>query len=172
MPTDYSKIRVIIADRDDHLRNLIREMLRNFGFIRERIRTCKEGSEALLLLTIERADLVITGMRMTPMDGLTLIRRLRDPRVSPAPGIPIILCSAVLDKKLLHEVWSAGANGLLTKPVSASAIKIHIDAIIDRPEPIVQRDDYIGPDRRRAPDRIRPDDRRVRENASDDLWEL
>lgn len=168
MPTDYSKTRVVIADREDNIRLLIRDMLRGFGFSRERIRTCKEGKEALLLLTIERADLIITGMRMKPMDGLTLIRQLRDPRTSPAPGIPIILCSAILDRKLLNEVWCAGANGLLIKPVSALATKMHIDAIFDRPEPIVESDGYVGPDRRRMPRMPEADVR----PADDNTWEI
>ena len=146
---------------------IIRSVLYDLGFSLDRIRLCQNGDEALDLLKIARSDILITCLRMTPMDGLTLIRTLRDPKSTPAPEIPIIFCSAVLDMKLLDDVRQAGANEIIRKPIDAARIKSHIDAIIERPRPTIRLADYIGPDRRRLPEIRLPNDRRVQS-----YWDL
>jgi two-component system chemotaxis response regulator CheY len=161
MPNGYRDIRALIADREENMRMIIRSVLYDLGFSLDHIRLCQNGEEALDLLKIARSDILITCLRMTPMDGLTLIRTLRDPKSTPAPEIPIIFCSAVLDMKLLNDVRQAGANEIIRKPINAARIKSRIDAIIERPRPIIRLADYIGPDRRRLPDLRVPNDRRV-----------
>jgi two-component system chemotaxis response regulator CheY len=161
MPNGYRDIRALIADREENMRMIIRGVLYDLGFSLDHIRLCQNGEEALDLLKIARSDILITCLRMTPMDGLTLIRTLRDPKLTPAPEIPIIFCSAVLDMKLLNDVRQAGANEIIRKPINAARIKSRIDAIIERPRPIIRLADYIGPDRRRLPDLRVPNDRRV-----------
>jgi CheY-like chemotaxis protein len=168
MAVKYAEVRALVADREEHMRKLIRDMLRALGFGREHIRVCRDGEEALSLLAAEKAQLLITGLRMTPIDGLTLTRELRDPAVSPAPGIPIILCSAVLDRKLLDEVWRAGANAIVSKPVSAAALERHVSAVLERPQPVVVLKDYVGPDRRHEVRPVAGNERRSRP----DFWEL
>lgn len=152
----------MIADRDPHLRMLVRTVLRDLGFSFENIRLCHDGEEALELLSVAKSDILITCLRMTPMDGLTLIRRLRDPKTSPARDISIVFCSAVLDMKLLDEVRLAGANEVIVKPINASAIRTRIDAIVANPRPMIRLKDYVGPDRRRLPDGPVPNDRRTK----------
>ena len=149
------------------MRKIIRDVLYDLGFNLDHIRLCENGDEALELLMIAQSDILITCQRMTPTDGLTLIRKLRDPKTTPAPEIPIIFCSAVLDQRLLEEVRQAGANEILLKPINAARIKSRIDAIIQKPRPIVRIENYIGPDRRRLPDVRLPNDRRVR-----NYWDL
>lgn len=144
------------------MRKIIRDVLYDLGFNLDHIRLCDNGNDALELLRIARSDLLITGQRMSPMDGLTLIRTLRHPKTTPAPEIPIIFCSAVLDMQLLDEVRQAGANEILLKPINAARIKSRIDAILDNPRPVVRIESYVGPDRRRLPDVRLPNDRRVR----------
>jgi two-component system, chemotaxis family, chemotaxis protein CheY len=155
-------MRVLIADREENMRMIIRNVLYDLGFSLDHIRLCENGKDALELLTIGRSDILITCLRMTPIDGLSLIRKLRDPKSTPAPEIPIIFCSAVLDMQLLDDVRQAGANEILLKPVNAARIKSRIDTIIEKPRPTVRLANYIGPDRRRLPDIRRPNDRRVR----------
>jgi CheY-like chemotaxis protein len=162
MPASYESLRILIADRDPHLRMLIRSILRDLGFSFEHIRLCRDGEEALELLSIAKSDILITCLRMTPMDGLTLIRRLRDPKTTPARDISIVFCSAVLDKKLLDEVRLAGANEVIVKPINAAAVKSRIDAIVDNPRPTIRLKDYVGPDRRRLPHDPKPNDRRTK----------
>lgn len=162
MPALYEKLRVLIAERDAHLRLVIRGLLRDIGFSFENIRLCRDGEEALELLSVAKSDILITCLRMTPMDGLTLIRRLRDPKATPAADISIIFCSAVLDMKLLDEVRLAGANEIIVKPINAAAVKTRIDSIVENPRPMIRLQDYVGPDRRRLPDEPGQNDRRTK----------
>ena len=115
------------------------------------IRHCGDGNEALRLLRHRVSDFLIAGGRMAPMDGLTLIRKLRDPNVTPAPGIPIIYCSRDVDAQTLKQVRGAGVNEVVLKPITADAIRTKVVAVLERPRPVITLTSYIGPDRRRLP---------------------
>lgn len=116
------------------------------GIRLDRIRECSDGAEALELLSIQRSGLLITAWRMQPMDGLTLLRRLRDPGITPAPGIPVIFSASVMDTELLDEVFAAGADAVLTQPMTAAKVQSRVTALVENPRPIIRTDTYVGPD--------------------------
>jgi CheY-like chemotaxis protein len=149
MAIDYQKIQPLIADGDRQLRNIIRDLLIGLGIPRSNIRDCATGADAIELLTIRRSDFLVAELRMSPMDGLTLLRRLRNPDVTPAPGIPVILYSDTLDEDMLTELRGAGVNEVLVKPINGVAIRSRVAAVLERPRALVNRPDYIGPERRR-----------------------
>lgn len=160
MTTDLKKVHALIADSDRNLRSIIRGLLNAFGLPLENIRQCDNGEAALELLDIRKSDFLITGWKMTPMDGLTLVRTLRNPNATPAPGIPVIFCSRFLDQRLLQDVRSAGVNEVIVKPINAGAIKSRVTAVLERPRPVITLTNYIGPDRRRGANRWNGVDRR------------
>lgn len=146
MAIDLQKIHALIADRDRHIREIIRGLLHDLGLSPDNIRLCGNGEDALELLKIRRSDLLITGRRMSPMDGLTLTRTLRDPALTPARGIPIIFCSSGIDTQIFEAAYAAGVNEILVKPFNARSIRSRVMAVLERPRPIVQTSSYIGPD--------------------------
>lgn len=150
MAIDYKQIQPLIADGDRQLRNIIRDLLIGLGIPRSNIRDCGNAADAIELLTIRRSDFLIAELRMSPMDGLTLLRQLRDPNVTPVPGIPVILYSEILDEELLAELRGAGVNEVIVKPVNGAAIRRHVTGILERPRPLIKQPDYVGPDRRRS----------------------
>lgn len=150
MAIDYRNIHPLIADGDRQLCNIVRDLLHDLGIPRPNIRDCGTGADAIEFLRIRRSDFLIAELRMSPMDGLTLLRRLRDPKITPAPGIPVILYADTLDEERLAEIRGAGVNEVLVKPINGEGIRSRVTAILERPRPLVNQPDYIGPDRRRS----------------------
>lgn len=148
MTTDYRSVHPLIADGDRHLRRILRDLLSDLRIPRSNIREAQDGEEALELLRIKRSDFLIVAQKMIPMDGLTLVQALRNPHVTPAPGIPIIFCSGQLDREFLAKIHHAGVNEAIAKPVNAEAVRRRVVAVLEHPHPIITLENYIGPERR------------------------
>jgi len=146
MPKSINELLVLIADGDRRHRDIVRDILLAIGVKRGQIRECGDGAEALDLLSIQRSDLLITEWQMKPMDGLTLLRKLRDPAITPAPGIPVIFFASEMDMALLDEVFTAGADAVLTQPMTAAKVQSRVTALVEKPRPIIRTDTYVGPD--------------------------
>ena len=72
------------------------------------------GAEGLDKATAGGFDLVVTDLNMPVMDGLTMIRQLRQ---RPAgAGVPIIFLTTESDADVKAQAKAAGATGWLTKP--------------------------------------------------------
>ncbi|MBI5208771.1 MAG: response regulator [Elusimicrobia bacterium] len=67
--------RILLVDDEKDLTDLAGTYLRAKGYDAH---ACNEPSVALELLQKERFDVVFVDMMMFPMDGLTLLRRLRE----------------------------------------------------------------------------------------------
>ena len=71
--------------------------------------------EALKWLDDNHPDLIITDYRMPEMNGIELIRKIRD-----RPGmqdIPIMVITVVSEKSVRYDALEAGATAFLTRPI-------------------------------------------------------
>jgi CheY-like chemotaxis protein len=66
------------------------------------------GAEALQHLTSHRADLIILDVMMPGMDGLEVLRRLRE--ADQTKQTPVIMMTAVTDPVTRHHAMTLGAN--------------------------------------------------------------
>ncbi len=67
--------KILITDDDMDLRELLTEAVRNWGYSAS---VARDGDEALKKLRMERFDMVITDLMMPGMDGLTLLKKIRE----------------------------------------------------------------------------------------------
>lgn len=75
-----------------------------------------DGLDALKKLNAESVDMVISDLNMPNMDGITLIREIRQ---SPKHRfIPILMLTSEPPEKSRLESREAGASGCLQKPVN------------------------------------------------------
>ena len=72
-----------------------------------------DGSEAMRVLAQERFDLVVSEWFMPTMDGIELVRRLRER----GSGVPVILLGPDESFEPKAYALSAGANACLTDPL-------------------------------------------------------
>jgi DNA-binding NarL/FixJ family response regulator len=106
-------IRVLIVD--DHLvvRRGLRSMLADAEHVQV-VGEASDGSEAIEQVIALRPDVVLLDIKMPGMDGLRLIRCLRQEH----PELKVVILTIYDDEQILLEAFRAGAHGYLLKNVS------------------------------------------------------
>lgn len=73
-----------------------------------------DGMVGFSTATNEHPDLIVTDIQMPRMDGIEMIKRIRESR--PISRTPIIVMSAY-GKRLIHDAIEAGADAFVEKPI-------------------------------------------------------
>ena len=102
---------LLIVDDSTSMRQMVAFALTSGGY---GVHEAEDGQAALDLARTRRFDAVVTDVNMPVMDGITLIRELR--QLPAYKFIPILMLTteSAGDKKL--EGKAAGATGWLVKP--------------------------------------------------------
>jgi CheY-like chemotaxis protein len=103
--------KIIIVEDSDDSRDLLALMLKIQGYS---ISTASDGQEALRLIKLDCPDLIITDINMPNMNGIELIRQVR--QLSECSHLPIVVMTAYGSGKLSDAI-SAGADQGVKKPV-------------------------------------------------------
>jgi DNA-binding NarL/FixJ family response regulator len=88
-------------------------MMQSFEAV-DLIAVCATGQEALEIVLQQPVDIVLADMRMTPMDGVQLLRSLR----KQSPAIKVIIFSSYELEEDIFQALTAGAYGYLNKYAS------------------------------------------------------
>ncbi len=115
-PGDKLSGHVLVVEDNDINRMLIAAYLDSFGLTHE---TAASGRAALEALTRKRFDLVLMDIMMPEMDGVEAMRHIRA-LDGPVSGIPVIALTANAMKGDRETYLAAGADGYVSKPVSAA----------------------------------------------------
>lgn len=105
---------VLIADDSSSMRAVIKKIITISGI---KLNSCYEsgnGKEALEKLKESRVDAIITGINMPEMNGLELLKALRQNSVY--KDIPAIVVSTEGSAERMQEAMEAGAKGFIKKP--------------------------------------------------------
>lgn len=138
---------VLIVDDNAAMRGILRTVLTAMGL--RSISESGDATTAMQLLQQTPVDLLICDWKMQPIDGIALVRWLRDPAVSPAPELPILMLTCYTDRARVCEARDAGVTEFMAKPFSPEGLYQRIRAIVEQPRPFVQAKAFFGPDRRR-----------------------
>ena len=103
----------LVADDEDEVRRLIREILGEVGF--ETLSAC-DGVELLELAAKHRPQLIVMDVMMPTMDGYTAVARLRGQAAT--AGIPVIMLTGCSDPAYGQLSEGMGAAAHVTKPFS------------------------------------------------------
>ncbi len=106
---------ILVVDDDPALRDAISLILEAAG---HRVALAASGPEALETLERQRFNLVISDLRMDPMDGLELLARIR----SLNPQLPVLLMTAFGDVDKAVAAMRGGACEFLMKPFESSVL--------------------------------------------------
>jgi DNA-binding NtrC family response regulator len=116
--------RVLIVEDEDATRAGLAELVRTWGFVTE---AAANGEEALKLVTSFRPSIVVTDMVMPRMDGLSLLKALKDE----ADQLKVILLTAQGSVETAVEALKDGAADYLTKPVDTQKLKLLLSSIAE-----------------------------------------
>jgi DNA-binding response OmpR family regulator len=117
---------ILIVDDEASVVEVVALYLRRDGF---RVRTARDGAEALLALGTQRPALVILDVMLPHIDGLTLLRRLRE---GPGRDVPVILLTARGQEVDRIAGLDLGADDYVTKPFSPGELVSRVRAVLRR----------------------------------------
>jgi two-component system chemotaxis response regulator CheY len=103
--------KVMIVDDSVSMRQMVGYTLRQGGFD---VLEAEHGQDALQKLQGSLVDLVITDLNMPVMDGITLIKNLRQQPEMKSKPILMLTTEGLAAKK--EEGKAAGATGWIVKP--------------------------------------------------------
>lgn len=90
----------------------------------------ENGQDALELLAIEPADLILMDIQMPVMDGLETTRRIRAGEAPGLdPGVPILAVTANATVQERGQYLESGMDDYLAKPYKISQLREHIEAL-------------------------------------------
>ena len=81
------------------------------------------GEEALAVLATQAFSLVLSDVRMMPMDGITLLKEIRNR----LPNLPVVLMTAYAEVEKAVDAMRSGACDFLLKPFEPQALLAHIN---------------------------------------------
>ncbi|MEO0369210.1 MAG: response regulator [Pseudomonadota bacterium] len=91
------------------------------------VATAANGEEALTLFMEHRPEVVTMDITMPNIDGIECIEKL----VAMAPGVKILVVSALNDKATGMEALERGAMGVINKPFTEDDINQALNILID-----------------------------------------
>jgi two-component system, NtrC family, response regulator HydG len=109
MNPDKAMTHILVVDDQRNMRVATTLVLGGEGYT---VFDAATGEEALAVLGQERVDLLLTDLKMEPMDGLTLLQRAREA----SPRLPVIVMTAFGSIESAVEAMRQGAYDYITKP--------------------------------------------------------
>ncbi|MFZ0883473.1 MAG: CheR family methyltransferase [Candidatus Acidiferrales bacterium] len=120
------KVRVLIADDHEIMRQGVRSLLAdelNWEICGEAVNG-REAVDKTLQLT---PDLVILDLNMPVLDGLAALREI----VGQTPRTKILVLTVHDSKRIIHEIFSAGADGCLLKSQTAQDLVRAVTTVLN-----------------------------------------
>jgi two-component system, OmpR family, alkaline phosphatase synthesis response regulator PhoP len=118
--------RILIADDETHILNVLSIKLHNAGFA---VIPAEDGLSAYSLVRSEKPDLIITDYQMPGLSGLELLARLRsDPETSDVPAIVLTARGfAIADDETNH----GNVRRVIDKPFSPREVLECVNELLD-----------------------------------------
>jgi two-component system, chemotaxis family, chemotaxis protein CheY len=123
-------IRVLIAEDNQYLRKLIRNLLVNVGV--KKIDEVTDGLAGFEAIKTLEPDIVLIDWELPLLNGAELVRIIRTPGMLARPAIPVIMFGASAERWRIAEAKRLGVNAYLTMPVSAKTLLDRIVSILGK----------------------------------------
>jgi DNA-binding NtrC family response regulator len=119
-------IRILAVNDEEPVREIISSMLTSAGY---ECRAVESGLDALAMIAAgEEFELVLTDMLNWPMDGLSLLLRVKEK----LPDMPVVVASAVHDDNLVNECLRSGACEYLFMPFELEQLLASVTRALKR----------------------------------------
>jgi two-component system, NtrC family, response regulator AtoC len=107
---------ILVVDDEPKMRRLLEIMLSQMG---HEVQQAADGLAALSLLKDHSVDLVITDLRMPQLDGIGLLRQLREQQNE----VPVIVVTAYGTVESAVEAMKYGASDYIIRPFELDAVE-------------------------------------------------
>ncbi len=121
------KPRILVADDDDGLRQLLRLILSREGF---EVFEAANGEQALALAVAVDPAVILLDVMMPDLDGYDVCRRLKSDRRT--DEVPVVFVSAAEDVARRNDMQQLGAAACIQKPIGPRDLVARVKAVMGR----------------------------------------
>jgi DNA-binding NtrC family response regulator len=116
---------ILVIDDEKNIRTTLQQVLESGGY---EVATAVNGEDGLLKLTKSEFDMVLLDMKLPGMDGLEVLRKMRENNYE----TPVAIITAYGTIENAVEAMKLGAADYLRKPFSGPEIKALVKTILER----------------------------------------
>lgn len=116
---------ILVVEDDEMLNKMICAKLKAQDYT---VYQAYDGEEALDLLDREYVDLIISDIMMPKMDGITLIKELREADYN----MPVLIITAKDQMEDMEEGFKAGTDDYMVKPINLKEMVLRVQALLRR----------------------------------------
>jgi len=142
IPQASTPMRILVAEDNEFNAQLMEQLLTRRG---HRVRLVGDGKEALALAGERDFDLLLLDIHMPGMDGLQVIRTIREREAAEGGHLPVIALTARSRTEDREKCLAAGMDDFLTKPVHMPDLLAAMDRVARRNPPPVAADSVLTP---------------------------
>ncbi|MCB8945492.1 MAG: response regulator transcription factor [Ardenticatenaceae bacterium] len=127
METNLPEYRdILVVDDEASVVEVVSLYLQKEGY---EVRTARDGYSALAAIRYQLPSLVVLDVMLPQVDGLEIMRRLRD---DPTSNVPVILLTARSQETDRIYGLELGADDYVTKPFSPAELVSRVKAVLRR----------------------------------------
>ena len=115
---------ILIVEDELRIRFLLRDYLMKENF---NVFEASNGEEGLIAFSNQKIDLVILDIMMPKMDGITMLKKLRE-----VSTVPVILLTEKGEEEDKLQGYDCGADDYMTKPFSPKVLIAKVKALLKR----------------------------------------
>lgn len=145
-PLNLGPLDILVVDDNPQIRELLVTILDALHV--KHIREATDGDAGFREICKAPPDIVLTDWVMEPVDGVELVRRVRQSDESPDPYLPVLMITSSCSSTEVIEARDAGVTDFLVKPITPKALYERIVSVIERPRSFIRTKSYFGPCRR------------------------
>ncbi|HKX65429.1 MAG TPA: response regulator [Rhizomicrobium sp.] len=125
---DFSSLTILVIDDSPFMLRLLAEMLAGFGV--GKVLTAATAEEAFQRMELRSPDVIFCDWQMYPIDGLTILRRLRQQHQSQLAYVPFVMVTGHNANEDVTLALGEGADSYVVKPFSAETLMNHLIKVI------------------------------------------
>ncbi|MBL8687807.1 MAG: response regulator [Rhodospirillaceae bacterium] len=124
----YAGVTVLVIEDESNTRLLIKRLLLQIGIIS--VLEAGDGKAGLDEAMRTRPTVILCDVHMEPVDGRQFLKTLRGLKVRDLATTPVIFLTADAQTDTVLFAKEHHVNGYLVKPVSLTALKSRVDAVL------------------------------------------
>ncbi|NMC64445.1 MAG: response regulator [SAR324 cluster bacterium] len=123
-------LKILIVDNVESARKAVMRHLSKLGY--SNFTEAENGQEAISMLEAMPFDLIISDFEMPSMDGIKLMREIR--QREELKDIPFVLIATTATKQEVFKAFKSGISSYILKPFSAKILQETIERLVNKSE--------------------------------------
>jgi len=131
--SNYNKAKILIIDDEINLLEVLNTAIANEGYI---VKSTNLPDKAISMIDKNDFDLVITDLKMSPLDGMSVLRHAK----RKDPDTQVLMMTAFGSVETAIEALKAGAFDYIIKPFKLENVKLFIHRALEHRATILEND--------------------------------